>query len=315
MSQSSYLHGMMKRREFQVSDGHTIVAHSSIYDGAELLVHVCHGMAEHGLRYTRFAERCHEAGISLVVNDHRGHGKTSELNGHRGFFAEKNGWDRATKDVCETHLVLRKEFPNTKTVLFGHSMGAILATCAAIDLNEECDGLVLSALAHHPGILLPIGKALSYSLSAIFGPKKESAIMNLLTFADFNKAFKPNRTAFDWLSRDQKEVDLYINDPDCGQRFTHRFFYDLLCGLERVHKEVHRLHPSLPLMMMAGEMDPVVGFKKEALKTMESVASGRSNVNQKIYDHARHELLNELNKDAVMDDVIAWLLEQTNSKK
>lgn len=313
MGQSSYLHSMMKIREFKVSDGHTVVAHASICEGADLLIHVCHGMAEHGQRYSRFAAACNKAGISVVVNDHRGHGKTSEVNGLRGFFAEKNGWDRATKDVCETHLALRKEFPTVKTYLLGHSMGAILATCAAIDLKNECDGLVLSALAHHPGALLPIGKALSFSLGALFGPKKGSVLMNALTFGDFNKAFKPNRTAFDWLSRDEKEVDKYIKDPNCGELFTHRFFYDLLCGLERAHKEAHRLNQDLPVLMMAGEMDPVVGFKKNAMKTMDHVLSGQTHSKRLIYEQARHELLNEINKDEVMADVIEWSLKQKNS--
>lgn len=312
---SLYLHRIMKERLFPVSDGLQIVAYEFLVDKPKIIIHISHGMAEHGMRYERFALACNEFGFSVIVNDHRGHGKTSRINGKRGFFTATNGWDRATDDLVETHKIIRSEHPGVKTILLGHSMGAILAASAALKLERQLDGLVLSALAHHPGALLPIGKGLSKTLSALFGAEKESPLMDKLTFGDFNKSFKPNRTDFDWLSRDESEVDKYIADKDCGERFTNRFFYDLLSGLSLVHQEAHALPIDMPYLFMAGGADPVVGFEKNFLKTAEHFAKGKKNFTRIIYENARHEVLNEVNRQEVYEDIINWTLELLGSEK
>ena len=141
------------------------------------------------------------------------------------------------------------------------------------------------------------------------GGKGRSALIEWLSFGSFNKAFKPTRTAFDWLSRDPAEVDKYVADPLCGFRCCNRLWIDLLTGLEQISRPANlaQIDPNLPILVMGGECDPVSAGKRLKDLTGALRLSGNRNVQLRLYPQARHELLNETNRDEVTADLLAWL--------
>jgi alpha-beta hydrolase superfamily lysophospholipase len=155
-----------------------------------------------------------------------------------------------------------------------------------------------------------IGVAISKISGIFFGKKSKSPLLDKLSFGAFNGQFKPNRTLFDWLSRDEKKVDKYVKDPYCGSVFSKGFFYDILTGLKKINKktEIGKIPTALPIFFISGEKDPVgknsSGVKK-VVKMYEK--SGIENIDIKFYPGARHEILNEINREEVYRDILTWI--------
>jgi len=297
---------MFIEKTIEVNSGFLLNSYEAIPDSPEGVVLIIHGMAEHGARYLPFANYLKTKNWGCVAYDQRGHGKTSALNGQRGFIADKNGWDLLISDLDFLHKDLCIRFPYQSIVILGHSMGAILAASFVIKTKNKPSAVVLSALAFDPGILLPLGKGLSSFLALISGKNSPSKVMDKLTFGDFNSSFKNPRTPFDWLSRKEEEVDKYIQDPDCGEVFTHQFFRDMLSGLQLVHQGVSTWPKDLPTLMIMGQDDPVVGFKKKALVTLNKFKEASNEVTGISYPGGRHEMMNEVNRNEVYDDIFNW---------
>jgi alpha-beta hydrolase superfamily lysophospholipase len=188
------------------------------------IVQIVHGMAEHIGRYERTALALNEAGYLAAGRDHRGHGKDAET---LGYFADRDGWDAILEDAHRVSLDLKKKYPGVPFYLLGHSMGSFLAREYAIRYGNELDGLILSGTGMYGRPLCRAGK-----LMASLSPKKKPAdFVNNIAFAGNNKPFAPGRTGFEWLSRDEKEVDKYVADPLCGFCFTGGAFADFFGGL------------------------------------------------------------------------------------
>ena len=203
----------------------------------------------------------------------------------------------------------QEEQPDLPVVLFGHSMGSFLSRAYAVDYGSRLAGLVLSGTAGDPGALGSVGQNVAALEARIRGRKARSALMNKLSFGAYNGAFKPVRTEFDWLSRDEAEVDKYIADEWCGEIFTAGFWVDLLGGLGPINKDgvVARVPKALPVLIFSGEKDPVGGAKAVEEVSAQMTRVGLTNVRTKVYPGGRHEMLNETNRDEVTADVIAWL--------
>lgn len=298
---------MFIEKQIEVNTDFALHSYESFPQNLEGIVLISHGMAEHGARYQPFAEFLATKNWGCIAYDHRGHGKTSDANGHRGFIADQKGWDILIDDLKLVYQKTQSRFPKVPIVLLGHSMGAILAASFITKSNIKPNKLVLSALAFHPGLLLPLGKNLSAVLGMLLGKNKPSKIMDKLTFGDFNKSFKNPRTPFEWLSRKEEEVDKYINDPACGEVFTNQFFNDMLTGLDMVYKGLNQWPADLPTLMLAGENDPVVGFKKKALETIGKFQTTSEMVKGITYPEGRHEIMNELNRNEVFQDIFNWI--------
>jgi alpha-beta hydrolase superfamily lysophospholipase len=133
------------------------------------------------------------------------------------------------------------------------------------------------------------------------------------TLADgpYNKPFKPNRTPFDWLSRDEKEVDRYVEDPLCGQLCSAGFYRDLTGGLKAIHRPraMKGIPADLPIYIFCGSADPVGEMGRSPTKLVNVYRSnGVKDLEFVIYPEARHETLNETNRNEVTRDLINWLL-------
>ena len=201
------------------------------------VVQIAHGMAEHIDRYSDFAKALTAKGFIVYGNDHRGHGKTAGTPENLGYFADEDGWNLVVEDMHELTNIIRKENPALPVFLFGHSMGSFLSRAYIQIYGEDIDGTILSGTGGNTGVLGYMGIILARSEMIRRGRKNRSKRMDRLSFGSFNNSFKPNRTDFDWLSRDKSAVDKYVDDPYCGEIFTAGFFYDFLRGIKNLMKK------------------------------------------------------------------------------
>ncbi|WLH83570.1 alpha/beta hydrolase [Pseudomonas sp. FP2338] len=275
---------------------------------AKAMIMLSHGMAEHSGRYARLAEALCAAGYGLYALDQRGHGRTAD-EGTLGLYAEKDGWNKVVGDLASLNQHIGQQQPGLPIILLGHSMGSYIAQAYLLHHSASLDGAILSGSNFQPVALYRAAGVIARLERARQGLRGRSALIDFLSFGSFNKAFKPNRTAFDWLSRDPLEVDTYINDPLCGFRCTNQLWIDLLGGLQQISKasNLAQIDPGLPMMVMGGECDPVSEGKR--LKSLAHALreAGCQNLQLNIYPQARHEVFNETNRDEVTADVLKWL--------
>ncbi|WP_306643923.1 alpha/beta fold hydrolase [Sanyastnella coralliicola] len=290
---------------FRASDNHQLHVYKSDVPNAKMNLLIVHGMAEHGARYERFAKAAAEKGIQIIVPDLRGHGRTSELNGQRGVFGE-GGWKRVGEDVGELATQITNE-TNLPLYVLGHSMGSMVALTTIERGLIQPKGAILSALPPHPGALVYAGKVLSKIVSVFKDKNKPNHFMDKLTFGEFNKGIANAETSFDWLSRDQQEVKKYIDDPDCGEVFSTGFFGQLADLTDFAHKNLSKVDKTLPILYIAGNADPVVEKEKGTEKVIDAFQKHSSAFTAQIFHEARHELLNETNRDQVTAFVLDWI--------
>jgi len=280
------------------------------------LIMLAHGMAEHSGRYARLADALCGAGYGLYAPDQRGHGRTAD-EGTLGLFAERNGWNKVVGDLASLNQHIGQQQPGLPIILLGHSMGSYIAQAYLLHHSASLNGAILSGSNFQPVALYRAAKVIAHLERLRQGLRGRSALIDFLSFGSFNKAFKPNRTAFDWLSRDPDEVDKYVSDPLCGFRCTNQLWIDLLGGLQQISKasNLAQIDPGLPILVMGGECDPVSEGKR--LKSLAHALrdAGCQNLQLNIYPQARHELFNEINRDAVTADVLAWLAQAVNLRR
>ena len=267
------------------------------------VLQIVHGMAEHIERYDRFARYLNQNSILVVGADNASHGKSISKDGIRGYFGAEHGWNSLIQDIQSVHSIIKQSYCDLPCILFGHSMGSFLARSYAARHGDDLDGFIFCGTAgKNPA--LPVAKLLARSEIRKNGASTPSRLLDKLSFGAYNNAFKPNRTPFDWLSRDEAEVDKYVDDPACGFVFTAAGFRDLFDGLGEVSgPQWARRVPKRPILLIAGDADPV-GANGKGVKQVEAwlVQSGHR-VKCILYPGARHELLNETNREQVSDDV------------
>jgi alpha-beta hydrolase superfamily lysophospholipase len=298
---------------FKASDETQIFTYRWMPDNASDIkgaVQIAHGMAEHAARYERFAEALTKAGYAVYANDHRGHGKTAGSQEKVGYFADENGWEKVVEDMRTLTGIIKKECPKKPFFLFGHSMGSFLSRHYSMLYASELSGLILSGTGGDPGAIGKVGLFIAKMDAKIHGKKAKSKIMNKLSFGAFNGSFKPNRTDYDWLSRDNAEVDKYISDSWCGAVFTAGFFCDMLGGIGYINKKenIAKIPKNLSIYIFSGAKDPVGGNTKGVSQVYNALKdAGIGDLTLKFYEDGRHEMLNEINREEVFTDVIAWL--------
>ncbi|WP_435607810.1 lysophospholipase [Pseudomonas knackmussii] len=290
------------------SDDTPLYIHLWASEAPRGVVMLSHGMAEHAGRYARLGEALNTAGYTLCALDQRGHGRTAE-HGDLGHYADHGGWGKVVGDLLTLNRHLRERHPELPVFLLGHSMGSYIATAYLQQHSETLHGAVLSGSNYQPVALYRVARQIARFERWRQGPLGQSALIEFLSFGSFNKAFKPNRTAFDWLSRDAHEVDKYVSDPLCGFRCSNQLWIDLLGGLEDITPPEHlaRIRQDLPLLIVGGERDPVSQGKRLRDLAQAMTRAGVRDVQSQIYPEARHEIFNETNRDEVTRNLIAWL--------
>ena len=265
-------------------------------------------MAEHIERYAGFAERLSKDGFIVYGYNQRGHKGTIANKDDYGYMHDEDNFMILVSDLYKMVKYVQEENPNLPLFIFGHSMGSFV-TQRFIQLHgSKIDGIILSGSAKQPSIALRAGILLARLIIRFKGARHRSKLLNNLTFGNYNKYFRPNRSDFDWLNRDENEVKKYIDDEYCGGIFTAAFFRDFFRGLRAINHNFELIPKELPILLLSGSEDPVGGPVKlinslyDTLRFMEI-----KDLEFKLYEGARHELLLETNKEEVMNDCLNWL--------
>lgn len=273
-------------------------------------VQIAHGLAEHAARYDRLADALVRAGYAVFASDHRGHGQTAQSPSELGHLPRPHGFQRVVDDLYAVNRRIAAEHPNVPRVLFGHSFGSFAAQQYLGTYGDSLAGAVLSGSNTGVGALAKVGVLVASVERFRLGSAKTSALLQQMSFGSYNKAFAPTRTESDWLSRDAAEVDKYVADPLCGFAATTETWNELLRALIRIEAPSFqaRVPKSLPIYLFAGDLDPVGQAGRGPTKLARAYTrAGLKDVTLKLYPGARHETLNEINRDEVTADMITWL--------
>ncbi|MGV3683864.1 MAG: alpha/beta fold hydrolase [Acidovorax sp.] len=255
------------------------------------VVQIAHGLAEHGERYDRFARQLNAAGFVVHAVDHRGHGRTA--GGRLGDFGAA-GFSGLIADVAQYGSALRAQHGGLPVFLFAHSMGSFAAQAALLDHASTWAGVILS------------GSTALDALAAAMANAPADAPAGL---AAFNAGFE-HRTGYEWLSRDEAEVDAYVADPWCGWEVPDDVIPSLFAPAARLADPalLAGIRRDLPLLIASGDADPLAGGGALIeLLGQRYRDAGIADMTVKLYPAARHEILNETNRDEVTADIVAWL--------
>jgi alpha-beta hydrolase superfamily lysophospholipase len=274
------------------------------------VVQINHGLAEHAARYARFADFLSEHGIASYAHDHRGHGFSKAPDAPAGRFGTPSGGDKVVADVAAIHELIQAEHPGVPVVLFGHSMGGLIATNYLLEHPGSVQAAAIWNANFAAGLLGRAALAVLAWEKFRLGSDVPSRIMPRLTFQAWGKQVPEHATPFDWLSRDAAEVRKYIDDPLCGWDPTVSMWRDLFgfvfAGADDARFE--RIPRTLPINLAGGENDPATDGGKAVTHFAGRLRRiGFSNLKSTIYAGTRHESLNEVNREAVMADFEEWL--------
>ncbi|RST84469.1 alpha/beta hydrolase [Aquibium carbonis] len=275
------------------------------------VVQINHGLAEHAARYGRFADHLARHGIASVAHDHRGHGHTRAPDAPAGLFATGgDGVAKVIADVLSVHDHIAQRWPGVPVIIFGHSMGGLIALNTLFSASHRVAGAAIWNANFSAGLLGRVGQGLLAWERFRLGSDVPSRIVPKLTFQAWAKQVPNARTAFDWLSRDPAKVDAYVADPLCGfdasVSMWQNVFAMIFAGADDTN--LARIRRDLPINIVGGEKDPATDGGKATeqlagrLRAMEF-----SGVQSKVYAETRHESLNEVNRDEVMADFVAWV--------
>lgn len=272
------------------------------------ILQIIHGIAEHLDRYDDFARFLSAQGILVAAEDHMGHGKSLQPGDVVGYFT--GGWDAAVADTYALQKKMMEQYPGVPYILFGHSMGSFMARTMLIRYPQSgLAAAIISGTAWQPAPILLGGKLACRMEEKKYGEKMVSPLLTKLMFGGYNKAFSPNRTAFDWLTTDEVIVDRYVDDPLCGFDATIGLARDMMgaFGLIQKKENLAKMQKNLPVWFMAGKSDPVGNMGKGVQQTYDAFCkAGMQQVSITLYE-GRHEMLNEQNRAEVYQDVLGYV--------
>jgi alpha-beta hydrolase superfamily lysophospholipase len=293
-------------RSFRAPDGAEV--HYRYWAGPaspRAAVQIVHGAAEHSGRYDRFAKALVSQGYAVYATDHRGHGRTRVRSGQLGD-SGPDAWNRFVQDEQQLSQIIRQANSGAKLVLFGHSLGSFIAQDYITRRPELINAVVMSGTSYGPPPPQELLTALDAATKAApLGPSEFWASL----FKDFNKPFT-GQPGFEWLSRDAAEVKKYQADSQAGFAFSNELVRDIFKAFVPLRDPAAeaRIPKSMPVLVIQGSLDPVGGNLKGTQALLDRYkALGITRVSNKFYEGARHEVLNETNRDEVTRDVLDWL--------
>lgn len=276
------------------------------------VVQIVHGIAEFIERYDEFAAYLNGLGFLVVAEDHMGHGQSVGENGIQGYF--HGGWFTAVEDTMTLLRETQAAYPDIPYVLFGHSMGSFMARTILCKYPDSgISAAVICGTGWQPAALLPPVTRFIEAVCRKDGEDQPSAFLENLVFGSYNRRVEHPRTAYDWLSRDAKVVDAYIAHPMCGFTPTAGLLREMMKGLTYIEKPAHleAMKKDLPVFFVAGGDDPVGSYGKGVRHTVSQFKkAGMTDVSCRIYPLCRHEILNEINRQEIFEDIGGWILKK-----
>ncbi len=273
------------------------------------VLQIVHGMAEYIDRYDNFAKYMTEHGFNVIGHDHLGHGHSVSDERDYGFFAEENGDKIIIEDMHSVTQYAREKWEELPNFILGHSMGSFCLRQYLTKYSNDVFGAIIMGTGWIPSAAALLGKTIATNTCKSKGSHTVNPLLIKLTLEPYNKPFAPARTNCDWLSRDEKQVDLYVNDKLCGFDFTAGAYKDFFTILEKIAKnrQLIGMRKSLPILITSGSVDPVGGKKACEKLNAQYKRCGIDDVTLKLWENDRHEILNELDKSDVYDYIYTWL--------
>lgn len=273
------------------------------------VLQIVHGMAEYIDRYNDFAKYMTEHGFNVIGHDHLGHGHSVSDEHDYGFFAEENGDKIIIEDMHSVTQYAREKWEDLPNFILGHSMGSFCLRQYLTKYSNDVFGAIIMGTGWIPSAAALLGKTIATNTCKSKGSHTVNPLLIKLTLEPYNKPFAPARTNCDWLSRDEKQVDLYVNDKLCGFDFTAGAYKDFFTILEKIAKnrQLIGMRKSLPILITSGSVDPVGGKKACEKLNAQYKRCGIDDVTLKLWENDRHEILNELDKSDVYDYIYNWL--------
>lgn len=273
------------------------------------VLQIVHGIAEFIERYDSFAEYLNSLGYIVVAEDHMGHGKSINNGGIQGYF--HGGWFTAVADSYELLSRTKAQYPNLPYILFGHSMGSFMArTILCKYPHSGISAAIICGTGWQPKTLLSIAVPVCRFVAQKVGEQNPSEPLQQFVFGSYNKRVEKPRTSFDWLTRDTRIVDEYIAHPLCGFTASAGLLREMIAGIQYIEqkKNLNSMQKDLPVLLIAGDDDPVGNYGKGVLQTEAAFQrAGMQDVSHKIYPLCRHEILNEINKEDIYQDIAEWV--------
>ncbi|MFA7138751.1 MAG: alpha/beta hydrolase [Bacteroidales bacterium] len=274
------------------------------------ILQISHGMLEHMERYDEFACYMADNGVVVVGNDHLGHGSSINNEEDRGYFNETEGYNVLIEDMHNLMQITKESYSDVPYYLLGHSMGSFFMRYFITIYGNEIDGAIIMGTGQQSTGLVKFGLFLTKSMARMKGWNYRSKYVDQLVLGSNNDKFEPARTKSDWLTRDEKIVDAYLTDKRINFIFTLNGFYNLFkVMLDMDEKErIQNIPINLPLLLVSGKNDPVGNFGKGVQKTYDLLKTSRvKNIAIKLYEEDRHEILNELDREQVYEDILRWI--------
>lgn len=282
------------------------------------VVQINHGLAEHAARYARFAGFLAERGLIAYAHDHRGHGQTTAPDAPPRLFAPSEGYKKAIADSEAVHAHIAETHPGLPVITFGHSMGGLIALNHALDHPGRATALAVWNANFSAGLLGRVAQGLLRWERMRLGHDAVSRLLPKMTFQAWARQIKNRRTDFDWLSRDPDEVDKYVTDPLCGWDASVALWQDVFELIFRGadNGNFATLPKALPVFLVGGGQDPATDKGKAVTDLAKRMrAMGFTDVTGRIFEDTRHETLNEINRQGVMEDFTAWAIRAVTDRQ
>jgi|AGTN01.1.fsa_nt_gi Lysophospholipase len=272
---------------------------------AKAAVIISHGMAEHAERYDDFAKFLNKKGFVVLADDHRGH--KNNPSGDKGI-VDGDSFFQTVEDM-KSLVEYAKTTYNLPAVLLGHSYGSFLSQRFLELYSDSIVAAVLTGTAYMKSPLISAGKLIANVQTALFGPDKTANLLNNMSFGAYNKPFEAEGHKFGWLSRDAAKVEEYEKDEYCGYPMSLGFYKAFFNGLTGMYGPAAKnIRKDFPLLIAVGSQDPVSNQSALANRLYEFYkALGLENATYKVYDGARHEILNETNRKEVYNDILKFV--------
>jgi len=304
----------MRKEEskFLSSIGNVFIRTVSYYPDGEIkaILQISHGMNEFIDRYEDFAHYLCKKGYLVVGNDHLGHGESVNSKDEWGYFYKEDGYKYVLEDLHILTKMYKDKYPNIPYFLLGHSMGSFFARYYICKYGNELDGAIIMGTGNQNKGALSVAKTLARSVAATKGWNYRSTMLRAAATGSYNKKWEPSKTHVDWLTKDEKIVNWYCQQPKCTFIFTVNGYYNLFSVIEENIKQenLNNMPKNLPILIISGENDPVGNFGKDPKDVFETFNKiGMKDVSIKLYPNDRHEILNELDKENVYDDINNWI--------
>lgn len=276
---------------------------------------IVHGMQEYVPRYESFAAFLANEGFLVVGEDHLGHGLTAAADKDLGYFTEGDASTVLVRDVHRLKKMTQEEHPGVPYFIMGHSMGSFILRKYLAMYGKGIDGAILMGPGAQPAIAASMGIFFTNILRLFHGDRYQSRFITGLAFGSYLKRIPDHKTSSDWLTRDEEIIKSYRADKYCTFKFSLNAYRTLFKTINYVSKtgNLTKISKDIPILITAGMEDPVGDYGKGPAKICEQYRRlGIKDVQLKLYDDCRHEILNEFNKEEVYNDILNWVNSHIN---